>query len=119
MGTKRTRDRQASLWAATGDLPRRAGHPFYERLNRVLDDAPPDHSTVSRTRRLLENVVEKLRDVGTGNGIVGLQSMPYLVLDEMVRLTNGGAGDTRKELLEVILYSDDGKKELNYIPISA
>jgi transposase len=39
MGTKRTRDRQASLWVATGDLPRRAGHPFYERLNRVLDDA--------------------------------------------------------------------------------
>jgi transposase len=39
MGTKRTRDRQASLWVATGDLPRSAGHPFYERLNRVLDDA--------------------------------------------------------------------------------
>ena len=76
--------------------------------------------TYGEFRRLLENVVEKLRDVGTGNGIVGLQSMPYLVLDEMVRLTNGGAGaDTRKALLEVILYSDDGKKELNYIPISA
>lgn len=76
--------------------------------------------TYGEFRRLLENVVEKLRDVGTGNGIVGLQSMPYLVLDEMVRLTNGGAGaDTRKALPEVILYSDDGKKELNYIPISA
>jgi len=39
MGTKRARDRQASLWVATGDLPRSGGHPFYERLNRVLDDA--------------------------------------------------------------------------------
>jgi len=39
MGTKRTRDRQASLWVATRDLPRSAGHPFYERLNRMLDDA--------------------------------------------------------------------------------
>jgi|TARA_B100000470_G_scaffold209058_1_gene186252 hypothetical protein len=65
-------------------------------------------------------VVEKLRDVGTGNGIVGLQSMPCLVLDEMVRLISGGAGsDTWTALLDVILYSDDGKKELNYIRISA
>jgi transposase len=39
MGTKRTRDGQASLWVATADLARSAGHPFYERLNRVLDDA--------------------------------------------------------------------------------
>ena len=39
MGKKRTRDRQATMWVATGDLPQSAGHPFYERLNRVLDDA--------------------------------------------------------------------------------
>ena len=39
MGKKRTRDRQATMWVATADLPKSAGHPFYERLNRVLDDA--------------------------------------------------------------------------------
>ena len=39
MGKKRTRDRQASMWVATADLPKSAGHPFYARLNRVLDDA--------------------------------------------------------------------------------
>ena len=39
MGKKRTRDRQASMWVATADLPTSAGHPFYARLNRVLDDA--------------------------------------------------------------------------------
>ena len=27
------------MWVATGDLPKSAGHPFYERLNRVLDEA--------------------------------------------------------------------------------
>ena len=27
------------MWVATADLPQSAGHPFYERLNRVLDDA--------------------------------------------------------------------------------
>ena len=39
MGKKRKRDRQASMWVATVDLPKNAGHPFYARLNRVLDDA--------------------------------------------------------------------------------
>ncbi len=39
MGKKRMRDRQATMWVATEDLPKSAGHPFYERLNRVLDEA--------------------------------------------------------------------------------
>ena len=39
MGKKRKRNRQTSLWVATADLPQSAGHPFYERLNRVLDEA--------------------------------------------------------------------------------
>ena len=39
MGKKGTRDRQASMGGATADLPKSAGHPFYARLNRVLDDA--------------------------------------------------------------------------------
>ena len=39
MGKRRKRDRQASMWVATADLPTSAGHPFYARLNRVLDDA--------------------------------------------------------------------------------
>ena len=27
------------MWVASADLPRGGGHPFYERLNRVLDEA--------------------------------------------------------------------------------
>ena len=30
------------MWVATQDLPRSASHPFYRRLNRVLDDAQFD-----------------------------------------------------------------------------
>ncbi len=30
------------MWIATGDLPRTAAHPFYERLNRILDKASFD-----------------------------------------------------------------------------
>ena len=37
---KRPAARQGSpLWVATADLPMSAGHPFYERLNRVLEEA--------------------------------------------------------------------------------
>jgi transposase len=120
MGKRRRRAKQASMWVATDDLPRTAAHPFYTRLNQILDehhfdeyveglcqrfyaddgrpglapgryfrllligyfegldaeraiawraadsfalreflglvlpDAPPDHSTISRTRRLID-----------------------------------------------------------------
>lgn len=42
MGTLRHRTRQATIWVPTTDLPKSAGHPFYERRNLVLDDAEFD-----------------------------------------------------------------------------
>ena len=39
MGKRHGRGRQPSMWVSSSDLPRSAGHPFYERLNRVLDEA--------------------------------------------------------------------------------
>ena len=39
MGKRRRRARQNSMWVPASDLPRSAGHPFYERLNQVLDEA--------------------------------------------------------------------------------
>lgn len=42
MGKRKRRHRQASMWVATQDLPRSAAHPFYRRLNHVLDDAQFD-----------------------------------------------------------------------------
>ena len=39
MGKRRRRARQKTMWVASTDLPQSAGHPFYERLNRVLDNA--------------------------------------------------------------------------------
>ena len=35
---KRKRRQQEDLWVATSQLPRIAGHPFYEGLNRLLDE---------------------------------------------------------------------------------
>ena len=120
MGKRQRHAKQASMWVATQDLPRSAAHPFYTRLNQILDqhdfdgfveglcerfyadegrpglppgryfrllligyfegldaeraiawraadsfalreflglvlpEAPPDHSTISRTRRLID-----------------------------------------------------------------
>jgi transposase len=38
MGKRKRKLRQQSMWIATQDLPRSASHPFYVRLNRVLDE---------------------------------------------------------------------------------
>jgi hypothetical protein len=37
MGTRKRHANQASMWVATQDLPRSAAHPFYARLNQILD----------------------------------------------------------------------------------
>ena len=38
MGKRKRRTRQTSMWIASSDLPITAAHPFYDRLNRILDD---------------------------------------------------------------------------------
>jgi transposase len=37
MGKRKRHAKQASMWVATDDLPRSAAHPFYARLNQILD----------------------------------------------------------------------------------
>src|SRR6267142_6234932 len=37
MGRRKDRARTPSFWIATNELPRTGGHPFYQRLNQVLD----------------------------------------------------------------------------------
>jgi transposase len=42
MGTRKKRERQEALWYG-GELAETPGHPFYSRLNEVLDQAGFDH----------------------------------------------------------------------------
>ncbi len=42
MGKRKRSPHQANMWVATQDLPRSASHPFYTRLNRVLDQGDFD-----------------------------------------------------------------------------
>src|SRR3954454_11306979 len=37
MGRRTDQARTPALWIATNELPRTGGHPFYQRLNQVLD----------------------------------------------------------------------------------
>ena len=37
MGTRKDQEKQEDLWIATSELARTPGHPFYQRLNELLD----------------------------------------------------------------------------------
>lgn len=51
MGTRKQQERQEEFWVATAALPRSAGHPFYERLNELLEEAGFDAFVEGRCRR--------------------------------------------------------------------
>src|SRR5215204_4927917 len=51
MGTRKGRERQQELWVATATLARPAGHPFYERLNLLLDKCSFDEFVEDVCRR--------------------------------------------------------------------
>ena len=51
MGMGRRKHRQDTLWVATAELPRTAGHVFYERVNRILNETEFD--------RFVEDACEK------------------------------------------------------------
>ncbi len=55
MGTRQ--DEQPPLWIATSDLPTAPGHPFYARLNAVLDAAGFDAFVEAECRRFYAAVM--------------------------------------------------------------
>lgn len=55
MGTRETE--QASLWIPTADLPRSPGHPFYARLNQILDAAQFDRFAEAQCARFYAPVM--------------------------------------------------------------
>src|SRR5258708_26188358 len=57
MGTRKLRERQEDLWYG-GELPTAPGHPFYKRLNEVLDNPKFDPFCETRCARFFH---QKLR----------------------------------------------------------
>jgi transposase len=176
MGKRRRRPKQASMWVATQDLPRSAAHPFYTRLNQILNtadfdryveglcerfyaddvgrpglppgryfrmlllgyfegldseraiawraadslsirtflslelhEAPPDHSTVSRTRRLIDLethqavftwVLHRLADAGLVKGkTIGIDATTLEANAALRSIVRRDTGETYDEFL--------------------
>ena len=51
MGTRKDRERQEDLWISHTELAAAPGHPFYERLNELLDGAGFDEFVEGECRR--------------------------------------------------------------------
>jgi transposase len=175
MGTRQRHAQQTSMWVATQDLPRSAGHPFYARLNQLLDqhdfdgyveglcerfyandgrpglppgryfrllligyfegldaeraiawraadsfalrdflgvvlpDAPPDHSTISRTRRLIDLetheavftwMLQRLADAGLVKGTtVGIDATTLEANAALRSIVRRDTGERYQEFL--------------------
>ncbi len=51
MGTRQGRERTEDLWIPMSELAKPAGHPFYERLNRILEEHDFDRFVEDKCRR--------------------------------------------------------------------
>src|SRR5881394_3850519 len=175
MGKRRRHAKQPSMWVATEDLPRSAAHPFYARLNQILDqhdfdgyveglcqcfyadegrpglppgryfrllligyfegldaeraiawraadsfalreflglvlpEAPPDHSTISRTRRLIDLetheavftwMLQRLADAGLVKGkTVGIDATTLEANAALRSIVRRDSGESYEEFL--------------------
>jgi transposase len=51
MAIGKRKQRQESLWVSTADLPKSPGHPFYQRLNSILEETGFDRFVEQRCER--------------------------------------------------------------------
>lgn len=51
MGTRKAQEKQEGVWVASGDVARYPGHPFYQRLNELLDEERLDELTEDLCRK--------------------------------------------------------------------
>jgi transposase len=181
MGKRKRQAQQASMWVATADLARSAAHPFYMRLNQILDqhdfdrfveglcqrfyaddgrpglppgryfrllligyfeglaaeraiarraadsfalrgflglvlpDAPPDHSTISRTRRLIDLetheavftwMLQRLADAGLVNGkTVGIDATTLEANAALRSIVRRDTGESYQDFLTKLAHA--------------
>src|ERR1035437_9679474 len=93
MGTRKQQEQQEELWIATAKLPRSAGHPFYERLNELLERAGFDAFVEELCRRfyapkmgrpsLAPGVYFRLLLIGYFEGLEGERGMAWRASDSL------------------------------------
>src|SRR5215216_5051730 len=92
MGRRRARTRTPGLWIATNELPATGGHPFYQRLNQVLDahdfdefveaQCAPFYATVGRPS-LLPGTYFRLLLIGYFEGIDSERGIAWRTADSL------------------------------------
>jgi transposase len=92
MGTRKQRERQAALWYQS-ELPEAPGHPFYQRLNEVLDEEGFDRFCEGRCRRfyheklgrpsLAPGIYFRLMMIGFFEGLDGERGIAWRVADSL------------------------------------
>src|SRR3989441_8135102 len=92
MGTRKQRQRQEGLWYRS-ELPEAPGHPFYQRLNQVLDKAGFDEFCESRCRKfyheklgrpsLVPGMYFRLMLIGFFEGIESERGIAWRVADSL------------------------------------
>lgn len=93
MGTRKQQERQEELWIATAELPRSGGHPFYERLNKLLEEAGFDTFVEERCRKfyapkmgrpsLAPGMYFRLLLIGYFEGLDSERGMAWRVADSL------------------------------------
>lgn len=92
MGRRKDRTRTPGLWIATNELPTTGGHPFYQRLNQVLDghgfdefveaQCAPFYATVGRPS-LLPGTYFRLLLIGYFEGIDSERGIAWRTADSL------------------------------------
>ena len=90
---KRRQDEQATFWVSTAQLPQSGGHPFYERLNGILDDEGLDRFVEERCREFYADkmgrpslppaIYFRMLRIGYFEGIDSERGMAWRVADSM------------------------------------
>lgn len=73
MGTRKQRQRQEELWYRR-DRAEAPGHPFYQRLNEVLDQAIFDGFCEARCRKVCHEKLGRPSLAGGGGGQANAKS---------------------------------------------
>jgi hypothetical protein len=83
---------------------------FLDRFRQTLSGS--GQMPIGDLQSFLDGLVKRLVEVGEGPHA----SLPFMLLDELVRRTQTPGADSRRALLEVTLFDAEGKTA-NYIPI--
>ena len=75
MGRRNQRRRQKGLWIAAADLPHTPAHPFYRRLNELLDEHGFDEFAEQRCAKFYAPRIASL-----GLAVRGKSTKAYKVL---------------------------------------